>query len=311
VTRGQLPPDPDAWPLGPLPERFHPKPGDGFVACTCPAGRHWGLLGAAGLLVYAPERDAVALQLRSSRAHEGGTWALPGGAIMPGESPLEAALREASEESLIDARMVEPVWWHVADHGPWAYTTAVARAGAGFEMGIGDRESLGIEWVPVAEVTGRRLHSGFAAAWPQLAGRLEARLTVVVDCANVVGSRPDGWWRDRAGAARRLRGRLEPLATGGIPGATIGWPEFGGFWPTVELVVEGQAGPVAADRYDGPVHVERAPRDGDSHIVARVSAAIGRGDIAVAVTADRELRGRVERAGGTSVGPGWLRHSLG
>ncbi len=27
---------------------------------------------------------------------------------------------------------------------------------------------------------------------------------IVVDAANVVGSRPDGWWRNRAGAARRL-----------------------------------------------------------------------------------------------------------
>jgi hypothetical protein len=27
---------------------------------------------------------------------------------------------------------------------------------------------------------------------------------LIVDGANVVGSRPDGWWRDRAGAAKRL-----------------------------------------------------------------------------------------------------------
>ena len=32
--------------------------------------------------------------------------------------------------------------------------------------------------------------------------------TLVVDGANVVGSRPDGWWTDRAGAARRLHERL-------------------------------------------------------------------------------------------------------
>ena len=31
---------------------------------------------------------------------------------------------------------------------------------------------------------------------------------LVVDAANVVGSRPDGWWKDRAGAARRLHERL-------------------------------------------------------------------------------------------------------
>ena len=34
----------------------------------------------------------------------------------------------------------------------------------------------------------------------------------VVDGDNVVGSRPDGWWRDRAGAKRRLVERLERFA---------------------------------------------------------------------------------------------------
>ena len=37
---------------------------------------------------------------------------------------------------------------------------------------------------------------------------------LIVDGANVVGSRPDGWWRDRAGAARRLQ---EQLSTGALP----------------------------------------------------------------------------------------------
>ena len=37
-------------------------------------------------------------------------------------------------------------------------------------------------------------------------------VNVVVDVANVMGSRPDGWWRDREGAARRLIDSLEPLA---------------------------------------------------------------------------------------------------
>ena len=32
---------------------------------------------------------------------------------------------------------------------------------------------------------------------------------LVVDGANVVGSRPDGWWRDRPGAARRLAEELD------------------------------------------------------------------------------------------------------
>jgi selenocysteine lyase/cysteine desulfurase len=35
--------------------------------------------------------------------------------------------------------------------------------------------------------------------------------TLLVDAANVVGSRPDGWWRDRAGATARLLARLAAL----------------------------------------------------------------------------------------------------
>ena len=36
----------------------------------------------------------------------------------------------------------------------------------------------------------------------------EVSRVLVVDGANVVGSRPDGWWKDRAGAARRLHEAL-------------------------------------------------------------------------------------------------------
>ena len=36
--------------------------------------------------------------------------------------------------------------------------------------------------------------------------------TIIVDVANVMGSRPDGWWRDRAGAAVRLHADIAALA---------------------------------------------------------------------------------------------------
>src|SRR5689334_22986406 len=56
---------------------------------------------------------------------------------------------------------------------------------------------------------------------------------VIVDGANVVGSVPDGWWRDRAGAAVRLRDSLAPVASTGLPGIPA---------PVeVILVVEGKA----------------------------------------------------------------------
>ncbi len=40
-------------------------------------------------------------------------------------------------------------------------------------------------------------------------------MTIVVDVANVMGSRPDGWWRDRAGAAVRLHAQIARLAASG------------------------------------------------------------------------------------------------
>lgn len=112
-------------------------------------------------------------------------------------------------------------------------------------------------------------------------------LLVIVDAANVVGSVPDGWWRDRRGAAERLRDRL---AAEGVPGR----PE------TVEivLVVEGAARGV--EPVPG-VRVESAPGSGDDHMVALVAEAAGRP--VLVVTADRELRRRVTALGAEVAGP--------
>ncbi|RKN38388.1 NTP pyrophosphohydrolase [Streptomyces hoynatensis] len=106
---------------------------------------------------------------------------------------------------------------------------------------------------------------------------------VVVDGANVVGSVPDGWWRDRRGAAERLRDRLR------------GYPE------PVEmvLVVEGAARGVAS--VPG-VRVESAPGSGDDRIVELVRDE-GRGRRCLVVTADRGLRARVTELGAEVAGP--------
>lgn len=120
---------------------------------------------------------------------------------------------------------------------------------------------------------------------------------LIVDGANVVGSRPDGWWRDRAGAARRLRERLSA--------ADLGQDE-------VVLVLEGAArGGHPAGR-DGNVRTIHAPRSGDDAIVEAVTAQVGAGDGrgVTVVTADRELRDRVEAAGAAGVGPSWLLERL-
>ncbi|HEX6347031.1 NTP pyrophosphohydrolase [Umezawaea sp.] len=113
---------------------------------------------------------------------------------------------------------------------------------------------------------------------------------LVVDSANVVGSVPDGWWRDRAGAAERLRDSLVPVAARGID--ADGPME-------VVLVVEGKANGVeSVDR----VRVVRSPGEGDDRIVEVVRAE-GAGRRTVVVTADRELRRRVTELGAEVVGP--------
>ncbi|MFE7897754.1 NTP pyrophosphohydrolase [Streptomyces sp. NPDC057424] len=118
-----------------------------------------------------------------------------------------------------------------------------------------------------------------------------APVLVVVDAANVVGSVPDGWWRDRRGAAERLRDRL---ASEGVP-AVSGPVE-------IVLVVEGAARGV--ESVPG-VRVSPAPGNGDDHIVEVVASA---GDRSVLViTADRELRRRVGELGAEVAGPRTVR----
>ncbi|WP_172386994.1 NTP pyrophosphohydrolase [Streptomyces sp. MNP-20] len=119
------------------------------------------------------------------------------------------------------------------------------------------------------------------------------RVTLVVDAANVVGSVPDGWWRDRKGAAERLRDRLVPCAEGGLDG--VPGPL------DVVLVVEGRARGVSS--VPG-VRVDSAPASGDDRIVELVAEVAGP---CVVVTADRGLRTRVSAHGATCVGPRTVR----
>ena len=97
-----------------------------WLRCSC-GERHWGRYGAAGLLLTDPARTAVLLQKRSVHVHNGGTWSVPGGAIERGESPREAALREAHEEAGLDPRTLRVTSTLVGtDHGDWSYTYVVA-----------------------------------------------------------------------------------------------------------------------------------------------------------------------------------------
>jgi hypothetical protein len=112
---------------------------------------------------------------------------------------------------------------------------------------------------------------------------------IVVDAANVVGSRPNGWWRDRAGAASRLAAAIEAWV-----GAT----------PDVEvvLVLEGAARAGRDAGTTGRLVVVHAPASGDDEIVRQAAGAD------LVVTSDRELRRRVTPV--SAEGPGWLLHRL-
>lgn len=127
---------------------------------------------------------------------------------------------------------------------------------------------------------------------------------IVVDAANVVGSRPDGWWHDREGAAHRLAEQLAAaLATEDEFASALGVAA-----PLrVHLVLEGRANRVTDLPEHADLVVVRAPADGDSTI-AEVAAELS-GPVVV-VTADRELRGIVTAAGAETVGPGALLAAL-
>lgn len=145
------------------------RSGDGFMCCDDGHTR-WGRFGAAGVLfVVRDDRGPeVLLQLRSALAHEGGTWSCPGGAMDEGESTLEAALREASEEA---GPPPEP-WTLLGEHvfapaGDWHYTTAVIEVPHRFGNSI-NFETDDVRWCAPDEVEQLTLHPGFAAAWPHL-----------------------------------------------------------------------------------------------------------------------------------------------
>jgi hypothetical protein len=148
--------------------------------------------------------------------------------------------------------------------------------------------------------------------------------TIVVDVANVMGSRPDGWWRDRAGAAVRLYAELTALAASG---RAILPDEPGEKMQEFVMVLEGAARPaadrIAADRIAAdpiaadpiaadPIAVESGPGgvqlvlaggSGDDTIVALARELPGRRFV---VTADRELQRRCVAAGAEILRPSWL-----
>jgi hypothetical protein len=117
---------------------------------------------------------------------------------------------------------------------------------------------------------------------------------LVVDAANVVGSRPNGWWRDRAKAADNLcRALTEAIEAGRLEAPVV-------------VVLEGAARTGVAERERDGLRVVHAPHSGDDTIAALVADAVADRHTVTVVTADRELRDRTRRVDGDVVGPRWL-----
>ncbi|WP_423462103.1 NUDIX domain-containing protein [Promicromonospora sp. MS192] len=158
-------------PILPPPD-LHRHGGDGWV--TCGDHRHWGLFGAAGLLLARRDDDGVpshlVLQHRALWSHMGGTWGIPGGALAPDEEPSAGALREAAEEAAIDPAAVHVVGTHVLEHPAWSYTTVVADVapGYGVEPRAADPESLEVRWVSLADLDRLTLLPAFGESLPRL-----------------------------------------------------------------------------------------------------------------------------------------------
>ncbi|MGV9825964.1 NUDIX hydrolase [Gordonia sp. NPDC003429] len=151
--------------------------GDGWV--LDPDGtRYWGVHGAAGLLLRAPLPDGtmtVLLQHRAIWSHQGGTWALPGGARDSHESAIDTAVREADEEAGIgghDLRVVAALVTHRARAG-WTYTTVIADIDEPVRT-FPNGESAELRWVPEADIAALPLHPAFRESWPRLRDRLAA-----------------------------------------------------------------------------------------------------------------------------------------
>lgn len=114
--------------------------------------------------------------------------------------------------------------------------------------------------------------------------------TVFVDGNNVMGSRPDGWWRDRAKAARRLVAEITPLALG-----------HGGVWT---IVLDGQAPPGMPSSPERltVLHTGHGRRNGADDRIVELVRALPHQATSLVYTSDAELRDRVHALGAQIAG---------
>jgi hypothetical protein len=120
-------------------------------------------------------------------------------------------------------------------------------------------------------------------------------VVLLIDAANVIGSRPDGWWRDRPGAARAFVARVRAAAANG------------GLAEPVVVVLEGKArSGVEPGATDG-VTVVHASGSGDDTLLALAADATSQVTL---VSADRALCQQAEGLGASIERPGWLLDQL-
>lgn len=150
--------------------------GDGWVI-VADGSRRWGRYGAAGVLVRHGLDGGdphLFLARRSLHCHQGGTWAIPGGAIDEHESPIDAALREFHEEigvALPDHVVVDV---HEDAHGGWSYWTVVVDVVERFTPPtVRHWETDEVAWVAAAAVKDLDLHPGFRATLRRLGALLQ------------------------------------------------------------------------------------------------------------------------------------------
>jgi predicted RNA-binding protein with PIN domain len=116
--------------------------------------------------------------------------------------------------------------------------------------------------------------------------------TVVVDGNNVMGTRPDGWWRDRPAAVRRLLARVQCWA--GSVSTTA----------DVVLVLDVPQADLPAGVHDGVsvLYARRKGRDAADDRIVELLDTLGSGDDVEVVTSDRALASAASDRGATVTG---------
>ena len=147
------------------------RDGDGWIQCAC-GNEHWGLNGAAGILLI--RGTQILLQHRAPWVHNGDTWGIPGGARDSHESVLEAAIREAKEETGINPVHLTPIQTFSDDHGSWRYDTVIAYASDELVAHELNDESHEVRWVEIDKVDELTLHPSFEKSWTTLKGLVQA-----------------------------------------------------------------------------------------------------------------------------------------